>query len=402
MQRITVVGIGADGWDGLAMESRRLVREAEVVMGGKRHLEIVPWAWWQVRVEWPHPLDEALPALLDEHEGKRVVVLASGDPLVAGIGTTLVRMLGAEYVEIVPTVSAESLARARMHWSYEETSLVSLIDRDVRQLVPHLAPGRRLVVLSNDGGTPASVAALLVAQGYGGTTMTVLGDLGGLSESRADATAASWNVRVAPEVNVVCLDCVADESRRSAMSSVPGLPDSAFGEEGAVVARDARAAALARLAPAAGDLLWGLGPGAASVAIEWLRAEPLASAVVVENDIDAVARTKESAADLGVPELRVVRGTLPEALDSLAAPDAVFLGARAADTALVEAAWGALRPGGRLVAHAVTLDDEAALIDLFRKHGGELVRIGVDTVAASDAAIAWRASQPVMQWSAVR
>ncbi|WP_167006343.1 precorrin-6y C5,15-methyltransferase (decarboxylating) subunit CbiE [Mumia sp. ZJ430] len=402
MQRITVVGMGADGWEGLAMESRRLVREAEVVMGGKRHLETVPWAWWQVRVEWPHPLDEVLPALLDEHEGKRVVVLSSGDPLVAGIGTTLVRMLGAEYVEIVPTVSSEALARARMHWSYEETSLVSLVGRDVRQLVPHLAPGRRLVVLSNDGGTPSSVAALLVAQGYGDTRMTVLGDLGGLTESRADATAASWNVRVASELNVVCLDCVADASRRSAMSSVPGLPDSAFGEGGAVVPRDVRTAALARLAPAAGDLLWGLGPGAASVAIEWVRAEPLASGVVVEPDRAGLVRTKESAADLGVPELRVVEGALPEALDALAAPDAVFLGARGSDTALVEAAWSVLRPGGRLVVHAVTLDDEAALIDRFRKHGGELVRIAVDAVFSGGGSIAWKPSRPVMQWSAVR
>lgn len=402
MQRITVVGIGADGWEGLAMESRRLVREAEVVMGGKRHLETVPWAWWQVRVEWPPNLDEALPALLDEYEGKRVVVLSAGDPLVAGIGTTLIRLLGADYVEIVPTISTESLARARMHWSYEETSLVSLIGRDVRQLVPHLAPGRRLIVLSNDGGTPASVAALLVAQGYGDTTMTVLGDLGGLSESRAEATAATWNVRVAPELNVVCLDCVADASRRSAMSSVPGLPDNAFGDGGGVVSRDVRAATLARLAPAAGDLLWGLGPGAATLAVEWLRAEPLAFGVVVEDDRDGVARTKEMAADLGVPELRVIEGTLPEALEGLAAPDAVFLGARAADTALVDLAWEALRPGGRLVAHAVTLDDEAALIDRFRKHGGELVRLGVDTVSAGEGQIVWRPGRPVTQWSATR
>ncbi|MGH1563924.1 precorrin-6y C5,15-methyltransferase (decarboxylating) subunit CbiE [Mumia sp. DW29H23] len=400
MQRITVVGIGADGWDGLAMESRRLVREAEVVMGGKRHLETVPWAWWQVRVEWPSPLAEALPGLLEEYEGKRIVVLASGDPFVAGIASTLVSIVGPDDVEVIPTVSSESLARARMRWSFEETSLVSLVGRDVRRLLPHLAPGRKLVVLSSDGGTPASVAALLVAQGYGETAMTVLNDLGGLAESRTESTAAGWKDRVSAELNVICLACVADASRRSATSSVPGLPDAAFGSGTTVAGRDARAAALARLAPAGGDLLWAVGPGAPSVAIEWLRSEPLASAVVAVVP-EEVADVKESAADLGVPELRVVEGTGPEAFDGREAPDAVFVGSRAADAALLDALHDALRPGGRLVVHAVTVEDEAALVRRFGRHGGELVRIGVEEVVAGETAT-WTPRRTLVQWSVVR
>ncbi|MFC6151355.1 MULTISPECIES: precorrin-6y C5,15-methyltransferase (decarboxylating) subunit CbiE [Mumia] len=402
MQRITVVGIGADGWDGLAMDSRRLVREAEVVMGGKRHLDSVPWSWWQVRVEWPTDVAEALPPLLEEYEGKRIVVLSSGDPFVAGIASLLVRLVDPDDVDVIPTVSSESLARARMRWSFEETALVALGGHDVRRLLPHLAPGRKLVVLSADGGTPSSVAALLTAQGYGESVMTVFGDLGGLAESRTESTADAWRERVSPDLNVICLRCVADASRRSATSCVPGLSDASFGDALTVVPRDVRTTALARLAPAAGDLLWGLGPGAGSVAIEWQRAAPLASAVVVAPTAVDVARTRESAIDLGVRELRIVGGTLPEALETLAAPDAIFLGSHAADAAVVEAAWSALRPGGRLVVHAATLDDEAALIDRFRKQGGELVRIGVDTVTTSGDHVAWESARPIVQWSAVR
>ncbi|WP_370616602.1 precorrin-6y C5,15-methyltransferase (decarboxylating) subunit CbiE [Mumia sp. Pv 4-285] len=402
MQRITVVGIGADGWDGLAMDSRRIVREAEVVMGGKRHLDSVPWAWWQVRIEWPAEVAEALPPLLEEYEGKRIVVLSSGDPLVAGIASLLVTLVDPDDVEVIPTVSSESLARARMRWSFEETALVPLSGHDVRRLLPHLAPGRKLVLLSADGGTPSSVATLLTAQGYGESTMTVFGDLGGLAESRTESTAAGWRERVSPDLNVICLSCVADSSRRSAMSRVPGLPDTAFGDAVPVVPRDVRTAALARLAPAAGDLLWGLGPGAVSIGVEWLRAEPLASALVVVPSAADVSRTREAATDLGVRELRAVEGTLPDALDDLGAPDAVFLGAHGSDAGIVEAAWSALRTGGRLVVQAVTLDDEAALVDRYRKQGGELVRIGVDVVTASGDATAWESARPVVQWSAVR
>lgn len=400
MQRITVVGIGADGWDGLAMESRRLVREAEVVMGDKRHLDSVPWSWWQARVEWPWPVEEALPGLLEEHDGKRIVVLAAGDPLVAGIATPLVNLVGADDVDVIPTVSSESLARARMRWSFDETSLVSLHGRDVRRLLPHLAPGRKLIVLSSDGGTPASVAALLVTQGYGETAMTVLSDLGGLAESRTEATAAAWRDRVSAEVNVICLECVADGSRRSAMSSVPGLPEAAFGSEIAPIGRDARAAALSRLAPAGGDLLWALGAGAAAVAIEWLRSEPLAAAVVVVGADEAVA-VKESAADLGVPELRIVEGAAPAALDGLDAPDAVFVGGGAADAPILDAVRSAVRPGGRLVVQAASLDEEAALLELFRAHDGELVRIGVEEVLPAES-LAWTPRRAVVQWSLVR
>ncbi|KHL19334.1 precorrin-6Y C5,15-methyltransferase (decarboxylating) [Mumia flava] len=397
MHRITVVGIGADGWDGLAMSSRKIVREAEVVMGGKRLLDTLPWAWWQERVEWPASLEDALATLLAEHEDKKVAVMASGDPLVAGIGGLLVDAVGAESVEILPGLSSETLARARMRWSYEQTSLVSLEDHEVRRLVQHLAPGRRLIVLSGDGGTPSSVASLLRERGYGGSTMTVLGDLGAITESRTEARADAWADRVSPELNVICLECVADPDRRSATSRVPGLPDDAHAT--GALARDLRTAALARLGPAAGDLLVDVGSGAGCVAVEWVRAEPLARAVTLVRGAGEVREARAVGTELGVPALELQEATDEDAviaaLVALDAPDAVFVGPRYLSAAVLDAARGSLKPGSRLVAQAVTPADQAMLTGQFLELGGELVRLQADVAQEA----AWQVAEPTVQWS---
>lgn len=385
--RVTVVGIGADGH--LPPASRALVEGAEVLLGGERHLALVPPVPGQDRAAWPRPLS-SLATFLGEHDGRRVVALASGDPLVSGIGTTLIRLLGPDAVTVVPAVSSVALARARMGWSAEESAVVTLVGRDVAALRRELSAGARLLVLSSDEGTPAEVAALLADAGFGASTVEVLGDLGGPDESRDTYPCP------VPRLHVLAVEVAGD----GLASWAPGLPDEAFENDGQLTKRDVRASALARLAPRPGQLLWDVGAGAGSIGIEWLRAHPRAAAVAVEADPERAERVARNAAALGVPGLEVVTGHAPDALADLPTPDAVFVGGGATAPGLLEECRERLAPGGRLVVHGVTLETEALLVEAFHAHGGELTRLSVEHVTPLGGRFTgWTPARAVVQWA---
>jgi precorrin-6Y C5,15-methyltransferase (decarboxylating) len=391
---IVVVGIGADGWAGLSEAVRAHIRGAEVMLGGSRQLALLPPVDGQLRETWPTPLRPALSELVERHRGRTVVALGSGDPLQSGIGSTLIELLGHESVEVVPTVSSVALARARMGWPAETTGLVGLVGRDASLLRRELAPGRRLLVLSSDETTPARVAALLRDYGYDGSVMTVLGDLGSAEESRVVGTAGSWSAEVS-RLHVLALELAGPVVG----SWTPGLPDSAYEHDGQLTKRDLRASALARLAPQPGQLLWDVGAGAGSVGIEWMRAHPTCRAVAVEADHERTSRVARNAASLGVPGLTVVEGQAPEALGNLPSPDAVFVGGGATRPGVLETCLEALRPGGRLVVHGVTVETEALLGQAYGEHGGELTRIAVETAAPIGTFTGWTPARAVTQWS---
>jgi len=395
---ITVVGIGADGWGGLSERSRGLVEAADVLVGGRRHLAMPP-APRAVLEPLPSPLLEGLPALVERYDGRRVVVLASGDPLVSGIGSTLVDLLGADRVEVVPAVSSVSLARARMRWSSESADQVTVVGRDPAVVRRHVSPGRRLIVLSSDGRTPATVAQMLVELGFGASTMTVLSDLGGDDEARVEDRAAGWLGRAAPDLNVVCIACLPDGPHVAVRATVPGLADDAFEHDGQLTKRDLRASALARLLPLPGQLLWDVGAGAGSVAIEWMRTDPRCRAVAVEADGDRVGRIGRNARRLGVPALEVLHASAPQGLAGLPPPDAVFVGGGASRPGVLDACWDALSPGGRMVVHAVTLETEGMVLARYRSHGGELTRLSVERAADIGTFTGWAPARAVVQWA---
>ncbi|WP_231750848.1 precorrin-6y C5,15-methyltransferase (decarboxylating) subunit CbiE [Mycobacterium sp. NAZ190054] len=395
--RLTVVGIGADGWAGLPEAARSAVSGAEIVLGAPRQLGLLPDVAGQQRVSWPSPLRNALPAVLDEYRGRRVVALASGDPMVSGIGTTLVDLLGAERVAVLPQVSSVALARARLGWSAESTAVVSVVGRDVHAVLRELAPNRRVLVLSSDESTPAQLAALLVAAGYGASRMVVLGDLGGETETRTETTAGDF-AGAAPRLNMVALELAGPLTAGWAA----GLPDDVFEHDGQLTKRDLRAAALSRLMPAPGQLLWDVGAGAGSVGIEWMRAHPTCRTVAVEADAARADRIGRNAKALGVPALRVVHAGAPEALTGLPAPDAIFIGGGATRAGVLEECLRALRPGGRLVVHGVTVETEALLAGAYREHGGELTRIHVERAAPVGSFTGWTPGRAVTQWAFTR
>ncbi|MGW0222098.1 precorrin-6y C5,15-methyltransferase (decarboxylating) subunit CbiE [Streptomyces tendae] len=399
-EAVTVVGIGADGWSGLPESARRVLLDAEVVIGGPRQLDLLPPECTAERVPWPSPLRPAVPGLLAAHAGRRIAVLASGDPMFHGIGRTLTEVLGPGAVHVLPHPSSVSHACARLGWPVEEVQVVTLVGRPTARLAAALHDGRRLLVLSADAGTPGEVAALLRGRGFGLSRMRVLEQLGGVRErTTATVTADDWP----PHAPCDPLNIVAVECRRAPgtlrLGAVPGLPDEAYEHDGQLTKRHVRAATLGALAPSPGELLWDIGGGSGSIAVEWMRTHPSCRAVSVERDPVRAERIVRNADRLGVPGLSVVTGAAPEALAGLSRPDAVFVGGGLTAPGLLQACWDALPVGGRLVANTVTLESEALLADARRRHGGELVRLAVAHAVPVGGFTGWRQAMPVTQWA---
>lgn len=398
---VTVVGIGADGWDGLSPAARRAIAAADVLRGSARQLGLLPDDVPGERVPWPSPMGPALAGLPGEHPGRRVVVLASGDPMLSGVGSSLVRLHGPGAVHVVPHPSSVSLACARLGWAVEETAVVTVVGRALELVTPHVTPGRRVLVLGSDGGTPAEVAALCARLGYGASRVTALARLGGPDEHVLTGPAAGWPHGVVDPLVVTAVEAVADPGAL-VLPTVPGLPDGAYEDDGQLTKREVRAVTLAQLGPLPGQLLWDVGAGAGSIGIEWMRAHPSCRAVAVESDPERAARVGRNAARLGVPGLVVVEGRAPAALAGLPAPDAVFVGGGATTPQLLETCWAALPSGGRLVANAVTLESEAVLAGWFARVGGALVRIGVQRARPVGSYTGWQTAMPVTIFTVVR
>ena len=390
---IEVIGIGAGGWVSLAEPERHLVQEAQLVLGGQRLLDLLPQFPGQARVTWPSNLRAALPQLVRGHDDKRVVVVASGDPLLYGVGSTLIELFGVESVRIHPTLSSVSLAAARMGWPVGSYDVVRIRTPEADEIRRYLAPGRRLVILSRDGSTPGIVGRLLREAGFGHSTLTVLAEVGSPGEARWDD---SWPTDL-PPLHVLCVTCRPDRLS-SAWSIAPGLTDDTFDHDGQLTKQDVRASALAHLRPVPGQLLWDVGAGAGSIGIEWARTHPSCRTMAVERDLARAKRIRLNAARLGVGDLEVVEGEAPGVLCGLPAPDAVFVGG-GASTEVIDFSWTALAPGGRLVAHAVTLQTETVLVDAWRRLGGQLTRMSVETMQPIGSYDGWRPSRPVVQWA---
>ena len=403
-ETVAVVGIGADGWAGLASPAREVLGRAGVVLGAPRQLDLLPEGVRALRVAWPTPLRPALAGLVAEHRAAGLVVLASGDPMWFGIGRALVEELGSAAVQVLPHPSSVSLACARLGWPVEDTTMVSAVGRPVSAVARELHDGVRLLVLSADASTPAAVADLLRDRGFGASEVVVLEQLGSAEERRVEGVAASWEAAPGAALNVVAVDCrrTPERTERPLLSLVPGLPDEAYDHDGQLTKREVRAVTLAALAPAPGELLWDVGGGSGSIAIEWLRSHRTCRAVSVETRTDRAARITGNAARLGVPGLRVVTGAAPAALGGLPAPDAVFVGGGLTAPGLLEACWSALRPGGRLVANTVTLESEALLARWHATHGGELTRVAVSHAVPVGGFTGWRAAMPVTQWAVTK
>jgi precorrin-6B C5,15-methyltransferase / cobalt-precorrin-6B C5,C15-methyltransferase len=390
---VTVVGIGADGWAGLPPRSKAALEQAGVLVGGPRQLALLPEAVPGRRIPLPSPLHPGLSELVAAHSGSELVVLASGDPMFYGIGSTLVGILGAAHVRVLPHLSSVSLAASRLGWPLDDVAVVSLVGRPRELLHPVLQPGRRVFALTAETTAAADIRALLDDRGFGGSQVTVLADLGGEQEAVGPADGQPHS-----RLAIIAIDCRLDGGA-TPLPCVPGLPDDAFEQDGQLTKREIRAPALAALAPVPGQLLWDVGAGSGSIGIEWMRVHPASRTIAVEPRADRRERITRNAAALGVPGLVVVAGEAPDALSGLPRPDAVFVGGGVTDDGVLRACWDALAAGGRLVAHAVTIEGQAVLADWWHGTGGTLTRLGVERAERLGTFTTWRPALPVVQWS---
>ena len=392
---LTVVGIGEDGLDGLGAAARQAIADARVLVGGERHLALVPAVPGQQRQPWPRPFDAGC---VLAWRGTPVCVLASGDPMLFGVGATLARLVPAAEMRVLPAPSAFALAAARLGWALQDVALLSVTGRPVAAVLRHVHAGARLLVLSADGSSPTALAQALAGHGFGASQLTVLEYMGGPQEARRSGTAAGWDAPRCAALNVVAIECRPDAEQRG-WSGLAGLPDEAYQNDGQLTKRDIRAVTLAHLAPLPGELLWDVGAGCGSIGIEWMRSHPSCRAIAIEAHEPRQALIARNREALGVPDLRIVAGRAPEALAGLEAPDAIFIGGGLTEPGVPERCWETLRPGGRLVANAVTVQTEAALAEWRARLGGELVRLSVAHAMPLGRFDTWRTALPVTIWS---
>jgi len=393
---LSIVGIGEDGIDGLSASARGLVADAEIVFGGARHLALAaPLIRGQAK-PWPSPFSLAVGEVVGMR-GRQVCVLASGDPFFYGVGSVLAGHVPADETLVVPAPSAFSLAAARMGWPLPETVLLSLHGRALDRIRPHLHANARILALTSDAEGPAALARLLAENGFGQSRVTVLEALGGGNERMRSATAAQFAIADIAALNTVAVEVAAAQDAR-VIAYTPGLSDDLFEHDGQITKREMRAVTLSALAPTRGQLLWDVGAGSGSVAIEWMLADPSLRAVAIEARGDRAARIRRNAAAFGVPDLQVIEAKAPEAFAGLDAPDAIFLGGGASEPGVLDAAIAALKPGGRLVANAVTVETESVLSAQHAARGGALTRIAVARADAIGGKTGWRPAMPVTQW----
>ncbi len=400
---LRVVGIGADGWAGLSPPGREALTTAQVIFGSDRQLELLPPELAADRVAWPTPLLAGLTRLLAEHAGRRRAVLASGDPTLYGIASTIARFAPDVTQAIVPHPSSISLACARLGWAQQDVEVASLVARPLQTLGRLIQPSRRILVLAQGADSPAQVAGLLRERGFGPSQLIALSNLEAKNEQRAERTADEWPEAGWPDgtsaepLTVLGIECVPGPDAVR-LPLVPGLPDAAYENDGQLTKRHVRALTLSSLAPSPGELLWDVGGGAGSIGIEWLRTHPACEAVCVEHDPERAARIERNAGELGVPRLEVVTGRAPQALAGLPTPDAIFIGGGAGADGMIDACWQALRPGGRLVVNVTTVESEQAVYAARALHGGELTRIEITRAAPIGRYTGWRPAMPVTQW----
>jgi precorrin-6B C5,15-methyltransferase / cobalt-precorrin-6B C5,C15-methyltransferase len=393
---LSIIGIGEDGFEALSPAARRLLTQASLVVGGKRHLSLAGDMPGR-RLTWPSPPENAFPEILAAR-GEPVCVLASGDPFFYGIGSQLMRYVAAEEMVCLPSPSAFSLAASRLGWPLQDCALLSLHGRPLQRIVPHLQPDRRLLALSWDGATPARLARLLTERGMGRSIMTICESMGGPRERLRRSLASEFAENDVDPLNTIAVEIHAERAAR-VIPRAAGLPDDWFEHDGQITRREIRAITLASLAPRQGERLWDIGAGSGSISIEWMLRDASNSAIAIERNSERAARIARNATALGVPNLTIVEGAAPAVLEGLPQPDAIVVGGGATVKGLLDAAWAALTPGGRLVVNGVTIETQAELTRRFTAQGGELVSINIARADPVGGFHGWRPNMPVVQWS---
>ncbi len=397
---LSIIGIGEDGLQGLSAIALSVIAQAKVIVGGDRHLAMLPSDDQREKIIWASPIATSVEEII-KRRGESICVLASGDPMCYGIGVTLTRRIPISEITIIPAPSTFSLACARLGWSLTEVETLSLNARPSSLLQSYIYPGAKLLILSQGKDTPAVVAQILTNRGYGGSKITVLERMGGVHERIVEGMAAFWSETEIAALNAMAVDCIADAGVIP-LPRLPGLPDNAYHHDGQLTKREVRAITLAALAPTPGQLLWDVGAGCGSISIEWMRTHPRCRAVAIEQNSSRLLYIADNAATLGTPNLQIIAGKAPAALKDLPTPDAIFIGGGVTATGLFDVCWEALKPGGRLVVNVVTVEGEQTLFQWHQRVGGDLIRIAIQRAEPIGKFLGWRGMAGVTQWVVIK
>lgn len=397
---LSIIGIGEDGVQGLGAIARSLLDQATIVMGGERHLCMLPPHDHRQKIPWKSPFEASIAEVI-HHRGESVCILASGDPMCYGVGATLIRTIPTTEITIIPAPSAFSLACARLGWSLTEVETLSLCGRPPSILQSYIYPGAKLLILSQGEDTPAMVAEMFTQRGYGGSKITVLARMGGNQERIVAGIAATWQETQIAALNVVAVDSIADVGVVH-LGRLPGLPDCAYHHDGQLTKREVRAITLSTLAPLPGELLWDVGAGCGSISIEWMRTHPRCRAVAIEQSPLRSRYIADNATSLGTPNLQIVEGKAPTVLKDLPTPNAIFIGGGVTAPGLFDVCWEALPIGGRLVANVVTLAGEQTLFQWHEQVGGNFTRIAIQRAEPIGKFLGWRGMAIITQWVGVK
>lgn len=397
---LSIIGIGEDGLQGLSAIARSLIAQAEVIIGGDRHLAMLPNDDAREKIPWASPFSASITEIL-RRRGQPICILASGDPMCYGVGVTLTRHIPIAEITLIPAPSAFSLACARLGWSLTEVDTLSLCGRPATLLHSYIYPRAKLLILSEGKETPKIVAEILKSWGYGDSKIIVLERMGSIHERIIESTATSWSETDIVALNTIAVDCIADFGVIS-LPRIPGLPDNAYHHDGQLTKREVRAITLSTLAPMPGELLWDVGAGCGSISIEWMRSHPRCQAIAIEQNGSRLKYIADNSVALGTPNLQIIAGKSPSALKDLPIPDAIFIGGGVTASGLFDICWQALRPGGRFVANVVTIDGEQTLFQWYEKVGGSFTRLAIQKAEPIGKFLGWRAMAPVTQWIAVK
>jgi precorrin-6Y C5,15-methyltransferase (decarboxylating) len=392
-----IVGIGEDGLDGLPSAARSCISSAEYIVGGKRHHALIDGCKAK-RINWPSPFN-ALLSDLQTLRGKKVVVLATGDPLWFSVGNRIAKAFDKDEVAFYPHVSAFQMAAAHMGWAMQDVACLSVHGRPIERIKPQLQNGQKLLLLTSNGQAVADIAKMLTEAGFGPSKLIALSHMGGPDEARFEGLATDWAQDV-PNLNTLAIECIA----AAATQVLPlgcGLPDDTFLHDGTMTKQDVRAVTLTKLMPMPNALLWDVGCGCGSVAVEWMRAAHGAQAIGIESRKDRRAMAAANAQNLGGFDLKLIAGSAPEALNDLESPDAIFIGGGLSGE-VFDLCYAALKPKGRLVCNAVTLGSEQVLLEKYADLGGVLTRLQFTQASPIGGKVGWKPAMPVTQYVLVK
>ncbi|MEA5575816.1 precorrin-6y C5,15-methyltransferase (decarboxylating) subunit CbiE [Anabaena sp. UHCC 0451] len=397
---LSIIGIGEDGIEGLSKIAVSVLNQAKIIIGGERHLAMLPPEDIREKITWKSPFNNSIQEIINRR-GESICILASGDPMCYGVGTTIIKHIPISEITIIPASSAFSLACSRLGWNFIEVETLSLCGRPVSLLQSYIDPGAKLLILSEGKNTPKIVAEILTKRSYGDSKITVLERMGGIQERTLTGVADSWQETEIADLNTIAVECIADVGIVG-LSRFPGLPDNAFHHDGQLTKREVRAVTLSTLAPLPGELLWDIGAGCGSISIEWMRSNIRCRAIAIEQNANRLNYIADNAAALGTPNLQIIAGKAPEIIQDLPTPDAIFIGGGVTTTGLFDICWNALLPGGRMVANVVTLAGEKTLFEWYEKVGGNFTRISIQRAEPIGKFLGWKGMSQVTQWVAVK